>query len=449
MRGLTEAQSSPPIDQTGLDQYRRLKPGPGRTRAVVAADQRARIQRALVELVARDGYSCLTVRKLIGLAGVSTATFYAEFSGTDDCLLSTYRDLMRGLSERVDKSRDPALPRQAQLTRSLQELVAGLTEDPHVGRLVLLDVFALGPAALGPVRACEMDIESTLRHCLDRRRDRIPTAAVSWTVAGVMHGARSTVMVRTDAARQTTAERLVRWGYASLRDGAGGEPSVDGRSKGRRTPPEPRTNLRPASRSDDTGLIMNAVAKLAATDGYWKLTMSHVSKAAGVPATRIKCHFGSIEVAFLNSVCRTVRGLIPPLTGETPDTPHPGGELCPRSEIARLLVTVSEDPPAARLMFSEIAAPGLSGVTARGEVIKELATAWRSILSSGKCPDQFEAEAAVGSLWHVIACSAEEGSLRDLVAQRERYGALFEASFKGFAGRQPQDKSRPQVAALN
>jgi hypothetical protein len=69
--------------------YERLRPGPGRSREAVAANQRERIQRAMVELAAEGGRKRITVRQLAKLAGVSSATFYSLFDGVEDCLLRT------------------------------------------------------------------------------------------------------------------------------------------------------------------------------------------------------------------------------------------------------------------------------------------------------------------------------------------------------------------------
>jgi AcrR family transcriptional regulator len=445
MRSVVDAQSPPPTDMGSGDQYRRLKPGPGRTRAAVVADQHSRIQRALVELVDRDGYGSLTVRKLIALAGVSTATFYSQFDGTDECLISTYRELMRQLSDRVGRSRRRGLSRSSQLTLSLRELVTGLMEDPPASRLILLGVFAVGPAAFGPVRECEAHLEVCLRRCLNRREDRAPKAAVGWVVAGVIQGARSAAAVRTDDERGRTAERLVQWGYLNLSRCSGGGSPMEARPDDRPHPAPQSHRCSAAGPSDDASLTLNAAAKLAAADGYWKLTMSRLSRAAGVPATRIKRQFDSLEVAFLASVSRTAHDLIASLTGAAIEG-LPDRRSDPRTEVERLIVWLSVDPPAARLIFSEIVAPGLPGITARDQMISELAAVWRAMLSPRDRPGQFEAEAAVGSLWHSISSATGDDSFGELVAQRHMYAGLFDTSFRSVFESVMRTEIQPEVA---
>jgi Bacterial regulatory proteins, tetR family len=67
-------------EDTSVDAYARLKPGPGRTAAEVAFHQRDRINRAVVEVVARRGYRRATIREIAGVAGISTRAFYQHYS---------------------------------------------------------------------------------------------------------------------------------------------------------------------------------------------------------------------------------------------------------------------------------------------------------------------------------------------------------------------------------
>jgi AcrR family transcriptional regulator len=52
--------------------FSKLRPGPGQSASDVAADQRARIQKAMIEMVAERGYETVKIRELVLLAGVSS-----------------------------------------------------------------------------------------------------------------------------------------------------------------------------------------------------------------------------------------------------------------------------------------------------------------------------------------------------------------------------------------
>jgi len=72
-----------------LASMKKLAPGPGKPPSKVAASQRARLQRAMFELVAEKGYEQVTVRELVSMAKVSSRAFYKHFRGVHDCFEAT------------------------------------------------------------------------------------------------------------------------------------------------------------------------------------------------------------------------------------------------------------------------------------------------------------------------------------------------------------------------
>ncbi len=63
----------------------------------VRASQRARLTRAMLGLVARDGYSATTVPKVVAAARVSRNAFYELFSDKEDCFLQITEEKTREL----------------------------------------------------------------------------------------------------------------------------------------------------------------------------------------------------------------------------------------------------------------------------------------------------------------------------------------------------------------
>jgi AcrR family transcriptional regulator len=80
-----------PLDAIDVDDVEihlgRLSPGPGRPPAAVARHQRARIHRATIDLVAEQGHDEVGMRAITRRAGVSTKTFYQQYSSKKECLL--------------------------------------------------------------------------------------------------------------------------------------------------------------------------------------------------------------------------------------------------------------------------------------------------------------------------------------------------------------------------
>src|ERR1700754_1555369 len=85
------------------DVLRKLKPGPGLSRDVVAMDQKLRLRVALSGIAAESGYDAVTVRALIPRASVSPSTFYNHFESVEDCLASMVGMTMRFLIGDVEQ----------------------------------------------------------------------------------------------------------------------------------------------------------------------------------------------------------------------------------------------------------------------------------------------------------------------------------------------------------
>src|ERR1700744_2880288 len=73
---------------------RQLKPGPGRSREAVEANQRERLFGAMVACVAQRGYAATRLDDLVELSGVSTASFYRLFDSKDACFLAASEELL-------------------------------------------------------------------------------------------------------------------------------------------------------------------------------------------------------------------------------------------------------------------------------------------------------------------------------------------------------------------
>ena len=94
--------------------FPRLASGPGQmTPEGVARHQKARLQGAMVEAVARHGFAGTTLRELVALAGVSKTTFYEHFECKQDCFLATFDEIVAEVT-RAGRARPTAsrgLPR--------------------------------------------------------------------------------------------------------------------------------------------------------------------------------------------------------------------------------------------------------------------------------------------------------------------------------------------------
>jgi AcrR family transcriptional regulator len=126
--------------------YRHLPRGPHNLAPrEIEVHQRARIYGATVEAVARAGYDGVTVRQVIGLAGVSRRSFYEQFANRHDCFLQTARTIAE---RELRRAREACAAEQGCAERSLAAafacVAASAREQPDAMRLVLGESLSAG-----------------------------------------------------------------------------------------------------------------------------------------------------------------------------------------------------------------------------------------------------------------------------------------------------------------
>jgi AcrR family transcriptional regulator len=109
-------------------------------------DQRTRLRRAIVEVVALEGYARARIGDLAQRAGVSRATFYELFANKEACLL----DAQRALAERVSGELAQVVAR-GESSRALQSALTALLEfaerEPLVFDFLMHEAMLAGPEA--------------------------------------------------------------------------------------------------------------------------------------------------------------------------------------------------------------------------------------------------------------------------------------------------------------
>jgi len=111
---------------------------------LIAQDQRDRILVATTRVAAERGYGATTVSAVTKRAGVSTSTFYRQFSSLDQCMLATFWELHRRLMTEIAGAcaaeQEPADRPLAALRRTLRVLAA----DAQSARLLTVEILAAG-----------------------------------------------------------------------------------------------------------------------------------------------------------------------------------------------------------------------------------------------------------------------------------------------------------------
>jgi AcrR family transcriptional regulator len=132
--------------RTGEAVARRLPPGShGIPADVVARNQRERLVAAMAEVCAERGYAETSVERVARRAGVSSVTFYKQFSGKEDCLLAAHRQLLGRLLEEMDRVRLAEGAPAARARATIGSALAIFAADPPSARLLTVEVLAVGP----------------------------------------------------------------------------------------------------------------------------------------------------------------------------------------------------------------------------------------------------------------------------------------------------------------
>lgn len=160
-------------------------------------------------------------------------------------------------------------------------------------------------------------------------------------------------------------------------------------------------------RRDETDLILSSVVKLARAEGYWTLSESAASQAAGVPATHFRRHFASLDEAYLEGVERLARTFFAGFGRRAGG--RRGWRIRLSREIEALTSSLATDPATAGLVFSGVLAPGLGGLTRREALLDDLASTWLSSIPAEDRPPEHFARASIAALWSSIARAVESG----------------------------------------
>lgn len=391
--------------------YRRLRPGPGHDASAVESHQRRRIHRAVAELIAEGGYGSVTMRKLARLAGVSTATLYAQFAGKDDCVLSAHDGLMDRIVSEISSCRACSGRSGSQLSEAIQVALAGFAADPAATRLALVDVYEAGAIALPRARASEEGLAKSI--CAAVRQGRQPpVSAVSarWIAAGILRVARTAAIEGRPAPSGDAVRELSRWSAAVGASEPRALVSVPTANSLRKpsiaAPPLPE--LIPARTERD--LVLAAVARLGVDQGYWRLSPTTIRRAAGVTRACFDRCFDDLDECYLASVERHgERFLETLLRGPS----GPDRETTMRRRVASLHAAVLSNTSTARFVFLGILAPGTAGLLRRermvGDFAAKVSCASRSKVDAGETSITLD----LAALWSTLAIELALEPVRD------------------------------------
>jgi AcrR family transcriptional regulator len=372
----------------------------------------------MVELVARHGYPDVTVRGLVGAAGVSTRTFYKHFANVGECFAATYEVLMRCALGRVSASLETAGDWERDLRVGLLSLMKGVAEQPKEAHLALVDSFAGGPSMLERMRVAVSEFEQLLTDILTMAPERTgagPSLVTQGMAAGVMRVARAWLLTGRGGGFSQIADELADW-MLSLRGACATERADSGvASVGTDQAKWVKRGLLASPLEGvggERGRILAAVAKLSASEGHSALTVTKIRAAAGVSRRNFDAQFADVDECFLEAS----EALAVTAVGRAERRAWGAGNWergVYRASVA-LCTEVVRHSSLAQLGFVDIFEPGRAGLERRERLVTLGADRLRKSAPARRQPSELAAEASIAAAWRILREEIRAGRRRDL-----------------------------------
>jgi len=437
----------------------RLPRGPhALTRAQVTSSQRGRLLVAMADLVGHHGYAATSVANVLKHAGVSRRAFYQHFENKQDCFLATYDAIAaegrREITRAYEAAADPADAAQLAVAKLFERAV----DNPGGVRLVLVEAGVVGQAGIERREQLMSEYEGLLRDMLGLPAGRgpVPNPILRGIVGGFngvlyshLRGNRleRLLALTPDLVGWATSYnpapesimRLLRQPINGRRPATGlvggrapgtlALNAVDGLAGARRGLARGKrgTVSRSLVMRSQRERILDAVANIAAEEGYVALTVEGIADRAAVSLQAFYEHFTGKDDAFL--VAYELGHAKSLSTVERAYAAQSDWRLGVRAGIAALLDFLASEPAFAHIALVE----ALSATRSTAERAAAAAAAYAEMLIPGAeqagelaLPVAVTLEAVAGGIYELCLTYALQGQLEQLpeLLPRAAYFAL-------------------------
>jgi AcrR family transcriptional regulator len=364
----------------------------------------------MVELAGTHGYEAVTVRGVVALAGVSTATFYKHFPNVEACFFSTYDAWTSRLLGRA-KAAEVARVEGAGLDDSLRSLFTDFARNPKEARLVLVEVSAVGDAARPRISRTTTALAKLIAGGLHRSQPQPPALRFEGGVAAaVTRTARTLISGELSQDPGPLADTLARWVRVAMSRQNEAVPGSFGAVADSATERDSLLRKLEAA-TDDRSRLHSAVARLSLATGAGHLTISQVCSQANVPrstfcrnfANPIQCLLDLSTEILSKTVARAWRD------GGLDRFPEARG----RSIAEAVHHDLALNPALAELCWAQLPAQGRDGLAETDRLISTAAGALVSRAPTGD-GDRVTAEASLAAMWAILRTLVEERSFDEL-----------------------------------
>jgi AcrR family transcriptional regulator len=368
----------------------------------VAANQKARLYRAMIETLAGEGYEALTVRGLYRAAGVSSSTFYRHFDNLEDCLADAYAAIMSRTLRRARAARDLAGGGEPGVRAALRSVLCDAAEDPAAGAAALLGAYGAGPGMLLRVQAVAEGFERFAAETL-ASRGLVPREFLTATVAAATRVIRSRVLAGRQEELSACADPLADWVLAICAPAGRVVTFLEGALVSRAAvwPAGPRPHEPWADTGDEErDRLLAAVVTLAAERPYCELTAAAIRAEARVTRRSFDAHFDGVGDCFLVAARSMILAAARRAEGQAKLAASWEGGLYRAAFM--LLLEIGRTPELAKLGFVELFEPGRDGMRCRSELISIGARRLRETSPPSRRPGELAAEATMAAACQLV-----------------------------------------------
>jgi AcrR family transcriptional regulator len=395
----------------------------------VARHQKARLQGAMVEAVARHGYAETTLRELVTLAGVSKSTFYEHFESKQDCFLSTFDEIITIVSQRVVAAYRTEHGFRDRLIAGLSVFLTLAVEEPAAASLAAVDSLTLGVAGVEHRERASEVFEELIAQSFERSPSsrQMSASTVKAVVAGIRGVSYRRLRSGSQAELPELVDELVDWALqyqepegeltrramAAAAEPAPPRPPEVAEALSWEEPPDSQSSRHALSQRER---IIRGAARIVVERGYAALTIPAISAAAAVSNKTFYEHFTSKRDAFLAAFeqlateALTVTAAAMRTREERPEALGAG--------LRAMLEYVAGNELFAQLAFFELPSAGPAAMD-RADAVLDSFTAFlgsHSASDGGAAPQPAIREAIGSGIWAVIQHEIHHGRRAELPA---------------------------------
>jgi AcrR family transcriptional regulator len=407
--------------ETPGERYRPLPTGThGLDPELVKGDQRSRLQKALIELIAHKSYPGVRIVDLTKLAHVSQPTFYSLYADKEDLFLSTYEEIAGRTAGTVMRAYGAEDSRDARLNAAMRAFAEMARTEPEATSLFVLGAFGAGARVLERRRRVLEELERSIH--ASRDAGPAPNPA-DLTVKAIIGGIREVSAARLREGRASElpglVDELAAWAACyprRLPAGLDAPPATRGPSADAAVAPASERARRaegrlPSGRSEmprkfivksQRERIVDATAAIVAEKGLAALTIPEIARRANVSHQTFYDIYASKHEAFLGAQKVGMHQAL--RVAVTAYEAHPDWPSAAGAGLRALLDYLASEPAHAHLSLVDTFAACPEAIEIRNATLQAFAAYFVPgyALASGKIVPAVAAEATAGAIWQVL-----------------------------------------------